>query len=103
MRKDILSEFDEKIIEEQKKEVPEDSDYAFSPAQLNQFFNHPVWIEIDNILKFRQMYNLQQMLDADISVEESNKRKGQFVEIVFTRGIRNVLEPEQEDKEYDIV
>lgn len=102
MRQDPFVEFDSKIAKEVKKEIPK-PDSSFSAGTLNNFFQNPVWVEIDNVLKFRQSVHLGKMMDDDISREEDLKRKGQFTEISFMRNIRQVFEPEtiEEGEEYE--
>ncbi len=101
MRKDVFEEFDISQTKKVLDETPK-PDASYSASALNNFFNLPIWNDIDKVLKTRQGILMATMLDDKITREEDLKRKGQFTEISFLRNIRQVFEPEVIDEgEYD--
>ena len=99
MREDPFKEFDEVQTKKVLDETPK-PDVEYSASALNNFFNLPIWVDIDKILRVRQGILMATILDDKISREEDLKRKGQFTEISFLRNIRQVFEPEQEEGEH---
>lgn len=100
MRRDTFEEFDLKQTKKAVEETPS-PDSSYSEGALNQFFNLPIWQDIDKVLRLRQGILMATMLDEGTSREEDLKRKGQYVEVSFMRNIRQVFESEQEEGEED--
>lgn len=82
-----------------EKDIRESIGHDFSDAEINAFFDHPIWREIETMLMIRREFILSALLDTKTSREEDLVNKGEGSLIAFMLNLKHILKEKEGGKD----